>query len=536
MLTRRALVGTAAIAGAAPFLAYGDLFPPAFAATPKTVGVMARSIDDIVSLDPAESYEFSDNEVDGNCYRKLVVPDPADLTTLTGDLAEHWDVSADGLTFTFHLRGDALFDSGKPVTAADAEFSLHRVVILDKTPAFIISQFGFTKDNVAKLIRATDPRTLVVTLPSLQATSLVLYCLSANVGCVVEKATALANQSGSDLGNAWLKTHSAGAGPFRLTAWEASNHVALEANPHASVAPHLKRFIIRHVPEPSAQLLLLQKGDVDIARNLTSDQLKNLRGNADYHILSKPQMTSLYIAMNEGIPELAKPQMHQAIKWAIGYDAIAENITPTTWSVDQSFLPKGLPGALTEPPFHKDVAKARALIAEAGLPAGFALTMDCISTSPYIEIGQAIQADLGAIGLKVQLLPGEQKQVITKTRERKHQLALLYWSADYFDPNSNAQAFCANPDDSDTSKLRITAWRSHFVDKELTAQALAASKETDNAKRVALYQQMQREFWERAPFAFLLQQNDVAVLRRDVTGLVLGPLFDYTKYVGIEKT
>src|SRR5262249_54524389 len=80
---------------------------------------------------------------------------------------------------------------------------------------------------------------------------------------------------------------------------------------------------------------------------------------------------------------------------------------------------------------------------------------------------------------------GEEKQHNTKTGARQHQLALLPWGTDYFDPNSNAQAWCANPDDSDASKLKILAWRSHFVDPELTAMVDAASKELDNDKRMA---------------------------------------------------
>ena len=131
--------------------------------------------------------------------------------------------------------------------------------------------------------------------------------------------------------------------------------------------------------------------------------------------------------------------------------------------------------------------------------------MDYISASPYGDIAQAIQADLAAIGIKVQLLPGEQKQVITKTRARQHQLAMLVWGTDYFDPNSNAQAWCENPDDGDQSKLKILAWRSHFVDKELMGESQAAVHELDPAKRIALYKTMQKQFMERAPFAMLLQ-------------------------------
>jgi peptide/nickel transport system substrate-binding protein len=235
------------------------------------------------------------------------------------------------------------------------------------------------------------------------------------------------------------------------------------------------------------------------------------------------------------MPELAKVQVHQAIKWAIDYDAIANNITPGTFSVCQAFLPDALPGALKNNPFKKDVAKAKQLLADAGLSGGFSVTMDYFSNSPNSDIAQAVQADLAAIGIKVQLLPGERKQVITKTRARQHQLAMLTWGTDYFDPNSNAQAWCANPDDSDQSKLKILAWRSHFVDKELTDESQAAVHELDPAKRIALYQTMQRQFMERAPFAMLLQQNAVAVLGKGVSGFSVGAMPDYTHYSAIQK-
>jgi peptide/nickel transport system substrate-binding protein len=235
------------------------------------------------------------------------------------------------------------------------------------------------------------------------------------------------------------------------------------------------------------------------------------------------------------MPELQKVQVHQAIKWAIDYEAIAKNITPNTWSVCQSFLPDALPGALKTNPFKKDVAKAKQLLAEAGLPNGFSVSMDYINTSPSSDIAQAIQADLAAIGIKASLQPGDQKQVITKTRARQHQLAMLVWGTDYFDPNSNCQAWCENPDDSDQSKLKILAWRSHFADKELTSESEAAVHELDPAKRIALYHKIQQQFMERSPFAMLLQKNAVAVLGKGVSGFRVGPMPDYTHYSKITK-
>lgn len=529
MLTRRTLLATSAAVGV------GARFVGAEAATPPGVVVMAKQIDDVISFDPAESYEFTDNEVDGNCYRKLIVPDAVNGTKIDGDLAEKWEVSKDGQTFTFHMTRNAVFESGKPVTAADAEFSLQRAVILNKTPGFILTQFGFTKDNVQKLIRATDDHTLVMELPSQQAPSFVLYCLSANIGCVVEKATAMAHAENDDMGNGWLKTHTAGAGSFRLTSWQASDHIIVDANPHATTKPGVKRIVLQHVKDPAEQLLLLEKGGVDIARDLQADQLKSILHNPNFHTESSGQATSMYIAMNQNMPELAKPEVHQAIKWAIDYNAIAKNITPMTWTVQQAFLPRGIPGALTEQPFAQDLGRAKTLLMQAGLPDGFNVTMDYVSASPHDQIAQAVQADLAKIGIKVQLLPGEQKQVITKTRARTHQLAQLYWGSDYFDPNSNAQAFCANPDDSDNSKLKILAWRSHFKNPQLTKMVDDAVKELDPEKRLEIYRDMQQMFWDVAPFAMTLQKNEVASMAKSITGLKIGPMPDYTRYAAIRK-
>ena len=359
MLSRRALISAAT---AMPFIAFDSL-----AATPAGAVIMVGQIDDIVSFDPAESYEFTNGQVNANCYRRLVRPNLKDTNTVAGDLADAWTVSPDGKTFTFQLTKQAFFASGQPVTAEDAEFSLRRAVILNKTPGFILTQFGFTRENIEKQIRATGPNTLVIELPNVAATSFVLFCLGATIGSVVEKATVLTNQANGDLGNGWLKSHTAGSGAYQLTSWAASDRVICDANPHSGIAVNNKRIVILHVKDPSAQLLMLQKGDADIARDLTPDQLKQVAKNPDFHIASSGQGLSMYIAMNMAVPPLSKVQVRQAIKWAIDYDAIATNITPNTWVVWQTFLPNGLPGSVPDRPFHKDVVKARALLPRAAI-------------------------------------------------------------------------------------------------------------------------------------------------------------------------
>jgi len=113
------------------------------------------------------------------------------------------------------------------------------------------------------------------------------------------------------------------------------------------------------------------------------------------------------------------------------------------------------------------------------------VVLDYYAHSPYAEIVPAIQNDLDAIGVKARLLAGETKQVTTKMRARQHQMTLMIWFPDYLDPNSNAQAFNATPDDSDSSRLKLLVWRCHFVDKELTAAVDTAVKEIDPESRAA---------------------------------------------------
>ena len=531
MIDRRTLLGAA---GASPLL-WATAFRPAFAETPHDTVIMANQIDDMISLDPQESFEFSGNEVCGNLYEKLANPDTKDPTVINPLLAESWETSPDGLTTTFRLKQGRKFASGNPVTAEDVVFTLTRAVAMNKAPAFIINQFGFTKDNAAQTITAPDRQTVVLKVAEKGSPTFLLYCLSANVGGIVDKKTVMAHAQGEDWGNGWLKQNSAGSGAWSLRSWRASESVVLDANPNSPDAPKLKRLLILHRPDPSAQLLALQKGDIDIARTLSPEQLKQLQEDPNYTLVSASKANLMYLAMNQKNANLAKPQVRQAIKWAIDYATIEKNITPNIYQTHQAFLPKGFPAALTDQPFQKNVEKARALLKEAGLEGGFEVTLDHQSDPPFGDVAQALQADLGAIGIKVRLLAAEFRQVITKTRARQHELAMLRWGSDYMDPHSNAETFCMNPDNGDDARNRTVAWRSSWQDKDLTERAQANVREQDAQQRVREYERMQRDHQERSAFAIMLQQVEVAATRRGVSGFEIGPLSDRTVFEHIQK-
>ena len=244
--------------------------PVAFADTPADTLVIAKNIDDIITLDPAEAYEFSGIEIISNVYDRIMRLEPTDITKLVGGVAESYTLSEDGKTLTFKIRGGQKFASGNAITAADAVFSLQRVVKLDKTPAFLIGQLGWTKDNVDQLVKLVDEQTFQITITEDFAPSLVLSLMSSVVGSVVDMKVAMEHEASGDMGHDWLKSHSAGSGAYSLRAWKANESVALDANPnYRGGQPAMKRVVVRHVPEPAAQRLLIEKGDADIARNLT---------------------------------------------------------------------------------------------------------------------------------------------------------------------------------------------------------------------------------------------------------------------------
>ncbi|UFN47612.1 ABC transporter substrate-binding protein [Roseomonas sp. OT10] len=531
MTTRRALL--AGSAGAVFAMAHGRW---AEAQSPAGVIVMARQIDDLITLDPGECFEYSGSEVCGNVYQKLVTTPNSNPSELVGELAEKWEASADNKTFTFQMKEGPRFASGNPVTAEDAAWSFQRAVILNKSPAFIINQFGYTKDNVAQMIRATGPRTLVMQTAEPTSMNFLLYCLSAVVGSVVEKAAVLPKAQGDDLGNAWLKQNSAGSGPYQLRVWRASDSVTVEANPNSTVKAATRRVIMRHVADPSAQLLALQKGDVEIARNLSPDQIKQIAAEGRYGVRPQRKASLLFLALNQKNPNLAKAEVKQAIKLAIDYEGIANNITPNTWVVHQAFLPEGIPGALTEKPFSRRVDEAKKLMAAAGLANGFEMNFDYASAPPVNDIAQAVQANLADIGIRLRMLPGESRAVITKTRARQHDMAVSRWGSDYFDPHSNAENFSINTNNADDARQRTTAWRSSWLIPELSERTMQAMREPDPEKRAAMYIDLQRDHQKISPFVIMLQEIEVWVSRPGVTGLDTGPMNDRNRWQGLTKS
>lgn len=510
---------------------------PAFAVTPADTLVQAWAIDDTITLDPAESFELSPAEFLGNAYDMLVRLDIDDTTKVKGAIADSWTVSDDGLTYTFKLKPGLKFASGNPVTAEDVAWSFERAVKLDKSPAFILTQFGLTTDNVAEKAKAADEGTFVFTVDKSYAPSFVLNCLTATVGAVVDKKLVLEHVApvtptddykfDNDFGNAWLKTGYAGSGPFKIRDWRANEILVLERNDnYYGEKPGLARVIYRHVKESATQRLMLEAGDIDIARNLEPGDYEAVMKNADLTTTSAPKGTVYYISLNQKNANLAKPEVREAFKYLVDYDAIGSTLIKGIGEIRQTYQAKGVLGALDASPYKFDVAKAKELLEKAGLKDGFSVTFDVRNSQPVSGIAEAFQQTAGQAGIKIDIIPGDGKQTLTKYRARNHDMYIGQWGMDYWDPNSNAETFTSNPNNADDGTTKTLAWRNAWDVPALTEQTKAALLERDNAKRAEMYQKLQQEALDSSPFVMLFQQTEVAGIRGNIKNYKLGPTFD----------
>ena len=528
-ITRRLLCATA---GAALIVCYGHA---ALAATPKDTLVVAWAIDDIITMDPGEAFEISAGEIMGNAYDRLLRYDVNDPSKLVADLAKSWSVSSDGKTYSFELKPGLKFASGNPITAEDVAFSLQRGVLLDKSPAFILTQFGLSKENVKDKVKQTGPLTLTFETDKSYAPTFVYNCLTANIAAILDKKLVLSKEVSGDLGYAWLKTNYAGSGPLKIREWRANEIVALERNEnYHGDKSKMARVLYRHVKEASSQRLQLEKGDVDIARNLSPEDLTALAANKSIKTTSTPKGTVYYIGLNQKNPNLAKPEVREAMKWLVDYAAIGDTLIKNIGTVNQNFMPIGLLGASSEKPYKLDVDKAKALLAKAGLPNGFKVTIDMRTVQPVQGITEAFQQTAKRAGIDIEILPGDGKQTLTKYRARTHDMYIGQWGADYWDPHTNA-TFVQNPDNADDAKTKPLAWRNAWATPELTKKADAAVLERDANKRKIMYEEMQAEFRKSSPFIMLYQQLETAALRSDVNNFKIGPTSDATYMFKVTK-
>ena len=506
-----------------------------FAATPADTLVVAQNIDDIVAIDPAQAYEFTSGELVTNIYDRLVQYDAEDPTVLSPGLATEWTADDAAKTITFTLRDGVTFHSGNPVRAEDVVGSFARVVKLNLTPAFILTQLGWTPENVEQMVTA-DGSTVTVRYEGDFSSAFVLNVLASRPASVVDMETAMANEVDGDMGNAWLNANSAGSGPFSLQTFRPAELVRLQANPdYFKGAPLVSGVILQHVAESATQQLLLEQGDVDMAKNLTPDQIATLDSQA-ITVETFPQAAVHFLSFNQNVEALTNPAVWEAARYLVDYEGMTSSFLAGQMEIHQAFWPKGFPGSLDDTPYSYDPARAQQILADAGVELPIDVTLDVINSTPFTDMAQSLQASFAEAGINFEIIPGTGSQVITKYRDRSHEAMLLYWGPDFMDPHSNAKAFAYNEDNSDEAYQATTTWRNAWaVPDELNQETLAALSEADPAKREEMYRDLQAKVQESSPIVIMFQASYQVAMAADVTGYVNGATSDFVYYRLVEK-
>jgi peptide/nickel transport system substrate-binding protein len=507
------------------------------AETPADTLVIADAIDDIVSLDPAEAFEFSGIDTLNNVYDRLIHMHPARNFELEPGLAESWSVSDDGLTYTFKIREGITFHSGNPVTAEDAAWSFQRVVKLNKTPAFILTQFGFTPENVDQMIKATSPTELQITTDKAYAPSFFYNILTAVVAAVVDKTEAMAHEQNGDFGYEWLKTNSAGSGPYRLVSWKPNDSVVLEKpGDYWGGEVGLNRVFIRHVPETSSRRLQLENGDVDMVRRLPPNDIEVIAANPDLKVQDDQRSLIYYLGANQKHEVLSKPGVVEALRYLIDYQGMADTILKGQMIVHQTVLPVGFLGAIDENPYSLNVEKAKELLAAAGYPDGFDITLTVRNEPLPLSMAQAIQSMMEQGGVRIEIKSGAGAEVLADYRARVHELMLQNWGPDYPDPHTNAGTFADNPDNSDAANnVGYLAWRNAYSADPTKEMVRAAVQETDTEKRREIYEEVQRIDQQESPIICMFQQIEQTSMAKTIEGFSTGGAVGNAYYWTVTK-
>jgi peptide/nickel transport system substrate-binding protein len=479
---------------------------------------IVSNIDDMITLDPAVVYEYSGIQVIHNVYQTLVTFEGSDLQTIKPGLADSWDTkdAGDHWELTFKLHPGNKFASGNPVTADDVVYSFNRVLTINGSPAFLFTDVaGLTADSV----KAVDPETIQINLPKTASPGAFLAILTNTVASVVDSKVVMANE-GSDNGATWLLDHSAGSGAYVVDHWTKDVEVLLTANPNfGGDKPALSSILISHVPESSNQLTMLQKGDADIAMNLTAEQLATLGSDATE--VKGQDLRLFYLGMNVAMPPLDKVEVREALRMAIDYDGIVNDLLSGNAQKVQTIIPSPMFGYNSDAPFQQDVEGAKALLQKAGV-SDVTLEMTIPEGAApggvqWSDLAAKLQSDWAQIGVTVDIKQVSFAELLNAYREQKATLALLYWGPDFADPDTNVTPF-TNYD------AKSIAWRNSWNDAEIGAKAHDAALMTDQVQREAAYKEITDYVLHNGPYAVLYQPAALFGVRNTVQGFAWNPM------------
>jgi len=474
---------------------------------------------DATLLDPQKVMNNESGYVMGLIFDRLVHYKPG-TTEIVPGLAERWEISKDGLVYTFYLRKGVKFHDGTPFDAKAMAKELDRVTNKDnpnyykKTPG--IHSFADETYALVSKVDVVDDYTIRITLKKPYAPFL------SDLGMVwsgVMSPTAV-EKYGQDSG-----LHPVGTGPFKLVEWVRDDHITLEANKdYWGGKPKLDKVIFRIIPENSVRLMKLQKGELDIIDGINPDDVPKIKADPNLVLYEEPGLAINGVRLPNQVPPFNDKRVRQALNYAVNkkemddflYKGLAVEMNsplpPVQWGYDDSL--KGYP---------YDPDKAKRLLAEAGYPNGFQTKL---LTYPnprgYNPVGPkmavAIQEYLKKINVDVKIEQLEWGAFLQTVRSGKYDgMALGGWSGDNGDPDN----FLYTLFHSSTYPVGNTAgYKNPKVDELL----VKARETSDHEERIKYYKEAQKLIMEDAPWIFVNSVKQIRAASKRVKGFQLNPL------------
>ena len=482
----------------------------------KTIVIAGQS--DLVTLDPGNMYEPYGNMVSYAAYDMLYRVKSGTMGTPEPAVATSYEVDDTGTVYTFHLRDDVVFASGNPLTANDVVWSVNRVLNMPESNAY-------TNIKIVDHVEAPDEYTVVFTLTQPDASFLVK--LTSNAYCILDSELVKqhgGSDAGGDTAQEWLDTTSAGSGPYIIDSWTPQEQLVLKKNPNYwGESSNIDTIIFREMTSVDAQITALQNGDVDIILVLNSETAKQVEGMENVTVTTgeTAMMTFLVMSRDASLsPEMSNPLVQKAVRLALDYEGYL-TLGGEGCLVPLNFVQDGFSGGMERDlsTQGRDLEQAKALMAEAGYPDGFTVTLTCANNNSeglqWTTIAQKVAQDLAEINITVNIETLETTMVYEKMRQGTMPFYVMFWSPDYYDINNQIDAFLPGTGDTGTAYGNRTKWERTADNEELWTLGDQVKVETDETKRAELSQQLQELFEEDNPFAFLLQHPKTYAYRTD---------------------
>ena len=490
------------------------------------------------TLDPAMVEDGTTIDLLQNVFEGLVKWN--EQNAIAPNLAETWDISNDGKTYTFHLKHGVKFQNGRELTADDFKFSLERAcdpnLHSPTAPTYLKDIVGATdringKAKEISGVKVVDPYTLQITIDAFKPYW--LGDMTYPTGYAVCKAEVEQN------GGAINEKAMSGTGPFKMASFQRGYQVILAANPDYHEGRPQLDYIQRPILKDGATRLNKYEADeldyVIISPQDLDHVMSDPKLKADLHHF--PRAEIWYVALNQAAPNspFGKKEVREAFAMAIDKEEIVRVALKGQVDLANGIVPPAIPNYNSDvKPLPYDPAKARQLLAQAGYAGGKGFpTLPISFRQDQPEVGQTAQVIAGQLktnlGIDIQMRPMEWAQLLLERTNKSMPLIHLRWAADYLDPQDFLSVMLH------TSK-RVNGLEDHpengvgYSNPEFDRLCDQADVEHDPNRRMALYRQAEQIAVNDAPWVPIYFKKDIELVKPRV-GHIRDSLFGHLPHL-----